>query len=141
MKQADMKRNAMKDATKTAAPQGGQAEGLRDTLNLLHEQVFRNGALSTKTKEMVALATSVAARCDTCVAYHLHNALEAGATREEIDEVLDVVIMTLGEPAALYDAQVARALADEGPGHSPKLETLRKRLAHPVFHHPYMSPD
>ena len=42
------------------------------------------GALDLKTKQLVALAIGVAVRCDGCIAYHVHDALQAGAGREEI---------------------------------------------------------
>ena len=41
-------------------------------------------ALDTKTKELIALAISVATRCDACVGFHAESAVRLGATRDEI---------------------------------------------------------
>lgn len=59
----------------------------------LHAHAIRAGALSPKTKELIALAIAIALRCDGCIAYHAHDALEAGASREEIAEAIGVAIL------------------------------------------------
>ena len=46
------------------------------------------GALDAKTKELIALAISVAVRCDDCIAFHAKAAAQRGATREEVMETL-----------------------------------------------------
>jgi AhpD family alkylhydroperoxidase len=45
-------------------------------------------ALDRKTKELIALAVSVAVRCDDCIGFHVKAALEQGASQEEITEAL-----------------------------------------------------
>ena len=49
-------------------------------------------ALDTKTKELIALAISVAVRCDDCIAFHAKAVVERGASREEILETLGMAI-------------------------------------------------
>lgn len=51
---------------------------------------YQEGALSTKTKEMLGLATSMVLRCDDCVRYHLEKCFEQGVTTAEIFEVFGV---------------------------------------------------
>ncbi len=51
---------------------------------------YQEGALSTKTKEMLGLATSMVLRCDECIKYHLEKCFEQGVTTEEIFEVFGV---------------------------------------------------
>ena len=51
---------------------------------------FQEGALSKKTKEMIALATSMALRCDECVKFHLEKCFEQGVTTKEVFEVFSV---------------------------------------------------
>ncbi|MEZ5103391.1 MAG: carboxymuconolactone decarboxylase family protein [Draconibacterium sp.] len=51
---------------------------------------YQEGALSTKTKEMLGLATSMVLRCDDCIKYHLEKCFEQGVTTEEIFEVFGV---------------------------------------------------
>ena len=41
-------------------------------------------ALDAKTKELIALAISVAVRCDPCFAFHAQAAVKRGASREEV---------------------------------------------------------
>ena len=48
---------------------------------------YLEGALSTKTKEMLGLATSMVLRCDDCVKYHLEKCFEQGVTTEELFEL------------------------------------------------------
>ena len=36
--------------------------------------------------ELIALALSIAARCEWCISYHVKSALDAGATKKELME-------------------------------------------------------
>lgn len=76
----------------------------------LHKVAVATSALDTKTKELMALAISITARCDDCIAHHTHDALEAGATREEIAEAIGVAILMGGGPSMLYAAHAIEAL-------------------------------
>ncbi len=51
---------------------------------------YKEGALSTKTKEMLGLATSMVLRCDDCIKYHLEKYFEQGVTSNEIFEIFGV---------------------------------------------------
>ena len=51
---------------------------------------YKEGALSTKTKEMLGLATSMVLRCDDCVKYHLEKCFEQGVTSDEIFEIFGI---------------------------------------------------
>ncbi len=53
-------------------------------------------------KEAVALAISVVKRCDGCIAYHAKAAAKAGATPEEVAELLGVALMMDGGTASVY---------------------------------------
>jgi AhpD family alkylhydroperoxidase len=81
--------------------------------NMIHGQAMAAGALDPKTKELVAVALSVGARCDPCIAFHVPAALRHGATREEIMEVLSVAVMMGGGPSLMYAAHVIEALDEE----------------------------
>lgn len=76
----------------------------------LHESSFADGVLSSKIKELIALAIGISVRCDGCISYHVHDALEAGATREEIVETIGVAILMGGSPAVVYGSQALKAL-------------------------------
>lgn len=76
----------------------------------LHDVSLAEGALSARVKELMALGIAIAVRCDGCIAYHVHDALKAGASREEILETCGVAIMMGGGPAAVYACEVLDAL-------------------------------
>ena len=57
---------------------------------------YLEGALSTKTKEMLGLATSMVLRCDDCVKYHLEKCHEQGVTTEELFEIFSVANLVGG---------------------------------------------
>lgn len=76
----------------------------------LHDRSLADGALSGKTKELIALGIGIAVRCEGCIAYHVHDALKAGATRPEIVETIGVAVMMGGGPAAVYGCEALAAL-------------------------------
>jgi AhpD family alkylhydroperoxidase len=76
----------------------------------LHKKAVEDGALSARTKELMALAISVAVRCDGCIAYHVHDAMAAGASRQELLETIGVAILMGGGPAAMYAAHAIDAV-------------------------------
>ena len=67
------------------------------------------GALDAKTKELIALALSVAARCDPCIAFHTQALVRLGATRQEVDEMLGVTTYMGGGPSLMYAASAVAA--------------------------------
>ena len=76
----------------------------------LHKKAVEDGALSTKVKEMMALAISVAVGCEGCIAYHTHDAIKAGATRAELLETIGVGVMMGGGPGSIYAAHALDAV-------------------------------
>lgn len=76
----------------------------------LHKSSVEEGALSTKTKELIALAIGINVRCDGCIGFHVHDALEAGASREEVLETIGVAILMGGGPSVMYGAEAYAAL-------------------------------
>ena len=70
------------------------------------------GALDKKTKELIALALSVAARCDPCIAFHTQALAKLGATRAEIDDVLGVTVYMGGGPSLMYAASAVAAFEE-----------------------------
>ncbi|WP_374529857.1 carboxymuconolactone decarboxylase family protein [Novosphingobium sp.] len=67
------------------------------------------GALDTRTKELIALAISVAIRCDGCVAFHAKAAVQQGATRDEIMETMGMALYMGAGPSLMYAAQAVEA--------------------------------
>ncbi|NBB96669.1 MAG: carboxymuconolactone decarboxylase family protein [Alphaproteobacteria bacterium] len=59
-------------------------------------------AIGVKEKEFVALGIAVAVRCEPCIAFHVEALMKAGATREELGDVLAMCIQMGGGPAVMY---------------------------------------
>ena len=53
----------------------------------LDNQTYQDGALSSKTKEMLGLVSSLVLRCDDCVKYHLGKCKEMEVTTKEVNEI------------------------------------------------------
>ena len=77
------------------------------------------GALDPKIKQLIALGIGIAAHCEGCIAYHVHDAVRAGASRQEILETLGVAIMMGGGPAVVYACQALEALDQFAPRERP----------------------
>lgn len=73
------------------------------------------GALDAKTKELIAMALGVAARCDGCLGFHAKALVRMGATRAELAEVLGMAVYMGGGPSLMYAADALRAF-DEFSG-------------------------
>ena len=56
----------------------------------LDTNAFAEGALPSKTKEMLGLVASLVLRCDDCVRYHLGQCHEQGVKEEELLEILAI---------------------------------------------------
>lgn len=76
----------------------------------LHKKAVEEGALSSKTKELMALAISIAVRCEGCIAYHTYDAIKAGATHQELLETIGVAILMGGGPASMYATHAMDAI-------------------------------
>ncbi|MEQ1770229.1 MAG: carboxymuconolactone decarboxylase family protein [Devosia sp.] len=79
------------------------------SFSALAQSALRPNALDTKTKELIALAISVATRCDDCIGFHAKAAAEQGASREEIMETLGTAIYLGAGPAVMYAAHAIDA--------------------------------
>ena len=68
-----------------------------------------DGALSSKVKELMAMAIGVVHGCDGCIASHAKAAVRAGATTQEAAEAIGVSILMHGGPATIYGARAFSA--------------------------------
>ena len=76
----------------------------------LHLHSIENGSLSRKMKELMALSISITSHCGGCIAYHVHDALKAGADDKEVFETIGVALMMGGGPALIYGCEALEAL-------------------------------
>ena len=75
----------------------------------LAQAATRDGALDRKTKELIALALGVAARCDGCIGFHAETLVKLGATRAEVEETLGMAVYMGGGPSLMYAADAISA--------------------------------
>ena len=68
----------------------------------LEDQTYEAGALSVKEKRLIAIGIAVAINCESCMDWSIKQALEHGATAEEIVEAVDVAIEMRGGPATAF---------------------------------------
>jgi AhpD family alkylhydroperoxidase len=78
----------------------------------LAQAAGRDGALDKKTKELIALAIAIAARCDGCIGFHMEALVRLGATRQEVEETLGMTIYMGGGPSLMYAADAISAFEE-----------------------------
>jgi AhpD family alkylhydroperoxidase len=82
---------------------------LMAAFNEMSRAATRDGALDKKTKELIALALGVAARCDGCIGFHAQALVRLGATKAELEEVLGMAVYMGGGPSLMYSANALAA--------------------------------
>lgn len=81
----------------------------------LDTNTYAEGALTTKTKEMLGLVASMVLRCDDCIKYHLGKCHEQGLTTAEVYEIFavaNIVGGTIVVPHTRRAAEYWNALQD-----------------------------
>ena len=66
------------------------------------EAMAKERALTLKTKELIALMLALSSRCVPCIMAHAQKAIDAGVTREEVAEAIEVAVLMGGGPAYSY---------------------------------------
>lgn len=57
-----------------------------------YKETYKPSVIDRKTKELIAIGASLAARCQGCLEGHIKKALKFGASREEISESIAIAI-------------------------------------------------
>lgn len=100
--------------------QEGQAQikkhlpGIMEKFRDFSETTMGKEQLSHKFKELIATAIAVAIRCQPCIAHHVKEALDQGATVSEILEACSIAMIMGGGPSIAYTSYVVKALEDLG---------------------------
>jgi len=76
------------------------------------QTALKPGALDTKTKELIALAISIAVRCDDCIAFHAKAAVDQHASEAEVLETIGMAIYMGAGPSAMYASHAYQAYAE-----------------------------
>ncbi|WP_258083635.1 carboxymuconolactone decarboxylase family protein [Thermococcus thermotolerans] len=74
------------------------------------KEVIDNKTLTTREKELIAVALGIAQGCEWCIALHTHKALEAGAKPEELIEAGLVAVLMAGGPALMHLIPLMKAI-------------------------------
>jgi len=67
----------------------------------MEKDTYADGALRKKDKELIATGISIATNCESCMEWHIKQALDEGASREEIIESIEVGIEMSGGPGSV----------------------------------------
>lgn len=59
-------------------------------------KIMQDGAVSLKTKELIAVAIGVAMQCEPCIRLHVQKCLDLGVTRAEILDAASVAVVMGG---------------------------------------------
>jgi AhpD family alkylhydroperoxidase len=75
----------------------------------MSKAAMSEGALSSLTKELLALVIAITRECDGCVVAHTRGALRQGATRQQVAEAIGVAISMNGGPGTVWGPRALRA--------------------------------
>ena len=75
----------------------------------LDNQAYADGALPSKTKELMGLVASMVLRCDDCIKYHLGKCFELGTTTEEMYEVFAIANLVGGSIVVPHTRRAAES--------------------------------
>ena len=98
-----------KDISSSLAKLIAEAPELMKGFSDLSQAATKDGVLDKKTKELIALALGVAARCDGCLGFHTQTLVKLGATKQEVIETLGMAVYMGGGPSLMYAADAISA--------------------------------
>lgn len=87
-------------------------EEARAFLNLKRTAERKDGAIPAKYRELMSLAVALTTQCGYCIEAHIGNAVESGATREEIAETV-FIAAALRAGGAVGNGLMAMRLFEE----------------------------
>lgn len=90
--------------------------GIKRFFNM-DSNTYRDGALDSKTKELLGLVASSVLRCNDCIDYHLEQCAKTGSTKEEIVDALNVALIVGGSiviPHMRHAVDTLEFLEEEG---------------------------
>ncbi|WP_114638228.1 carboxymuconolactone decarboxylase family protein [Polynucleobacter necessarius] len=98
-----------KDISTSLAKLRAEAPEMMKGFGDLAAAATKDGVLDKKTKELIALALGVAARCDGCLGFHTQALARLGASRQEVIETLGMATYMGGGPSLMYAADALSA--------------------------------
>lgn len=67
----------------------------------LEKNTYLNKSLTKMQKELIAIGISIIINCESCIEWHIKEALKSGANGEQIIEAIEVAIEMGGGPATV----------------------------------------
>jgi 4-carboxymuconolactone decarboxylase len=120
---------------------GAALPGTIGGLATLQREALAAGALRPATKELIAFAVAVALPEDRLIPVHVHDALAAGATEEELLEAAGVAVLMGGATAAVRASEVLDVIAAFRDGEGRPHETMRAAAAGAGVGHLFQGQD
>jgi AhpD family alkylhydroperoxidase len=105
---------SLAEARKRASPEA------HDAFQTFGKKVFVDGALSSKTKQIIAVAAAHVTQCPFCIRGHTKAALRSGASPEEIMEAIWIAAEMRAGAAYAHSLIALAAIEDEQSGHEPQ---------------------
>jgi AhpD family alkylhydroperoxidase len=90
------------------------APGPASAFRTFSQSVFADGALPTRTKQLIAVAVAHVTQCPYCIRGHTKAALQKGATAEEIMEAIWVAAEMRAGAAYAHSALALDTIASGG---------------------------
>lgn len=87
-----------------------------DTIKCMFDFIHtaqKEGKLSVREKELIAIGVSLYHRCEDCIAVHVYNAFQAGCTRQDIMEAAEIAMVFGGGPTLAAAATLLTEALDE----------------------------
>ena len=75
---------------------------------------YKEGALNRKVKRLIALAVGFQAGCTRCIIGQTRDAVEAGATKEEVLEAVAIAVVMGGTAVSAETWRVVKVLKELG---------------------------
>lgn len=100
------------EAGKKIASYAKESQQLMGAFTTMHHIGSQDGALLAKYKELIALGIAIHTQCEGCILMHVQDAIEAGATHEEIVETIDTAVYMGGGPSVIYGSKAFAVLQE-----------------------------
>jgi AhpD family alkylhydroperoxidase len=95
------------------------APHVHDAFTSFSKQVFAEGALTAKTKQLIAVATAHVTQCPYCIRGHTKAALRHGATAKEIMEAIWVAAEMRAGGAYAHSVLALGTIVEANGGQEP----------------------
>ncbi len=76
---------------------------------IMGQEAKKEGVLSEKTKELIALGIAISTRCESCIGLHVESLVRLNTSRAEIIEALSMCSYMGGGPSISFSAKALDA--------------------------------